>query len=164
VGQKDDKKETNIGSIFNGLGKLIDIISDMAEKGEDVKQFEGSIRQLDNRRNIKGRYNLKLNIGGIDKITDFADREKKQSGAELITPKTEVYKEGKDLTIVIELHGIDEKDIVVEIEDDTFILFAKKGSQKYYKSIDLEEKYKICSSRLNNGFLIVKMKEMSPDG
>ena len=50
---------------------------------------------------------------------------------------TDMFDEGDNLVIIVELPGIDEKDIEIEVKGDRLALFARSPGRRYHKDIVL---------------------------
>ncbi len=140
------KSADNVGGgfdgIFKGLGDLVERLSDLAEKGE---QLSGTNKfQLgDEGKGLKGVYgfSIKTGLGGREvKVEPFGNISKdKATGKsmvhELREPLVDVFEEEDHVLIVAEMPGIEAEDVEVEIQDDILTLSAKRGDKKYRKEI-----------------------------
>jgi len=161
-----DEKELGLGSIFKGIGNFVDILSDIIEKGETLKEFKGDIGKISKTNNVTGKYDINVHLGNIDKLKEFAEfgKKKEDKSLEIVTPATDVFNEDDEITVVAEIPGIEEKDITCKIENNIFYLSAKRGSCKYSKEIKLEDTYIIDKYSYKNGFVIIKLKRSEADG
>lgn len=161
-----DERELGFGNIFKGLGNFVDILSDIVEKGESLKKLEGDIKKIGKADNITGKYGISVHLGNIDKLKEFTEFGKKNAdkGSELITPATDVFNEGNEITVVAEIPGIEEEDITCKIENNIFYLYANRDNHKYYKEMELEDIYIIDKCSYKNGFVIIKLKRSEENG
>lgn len=148
-----------LGSIFKGFGSFLDILSEMAEKGDSEIKREGEISSKE--KGFKAVYGFSVKIGGEGRplVEHFGNiREDKEKGPvvdEVREPIVDVFDEGNHLVVVAELPGVDEKDIKYELKDDILIISAETGNKKYYKETLLPtpvNKEKISSSYRNGIF------------
>jgi hypothetical protein len=95
--EKEDM-ELETCNIFKGITKLADIIFEMVESGEDLKEFNGVIENPKDPRNVKAQYSFRLNVGGIDKLEAFnAMRIKENQELKYLESQTEVSEEEKEI-------------------------------------------------------------------
>lgn len=151
--------DLGFGSLFKGFGSFLDVLSEMAEKGESEIKREGEIGSQE--KGFKAVYGFSVRIGGEGKplIEHFGNiREDKEKGPvvdEVREPIVDVFDEGTHIVVVSELPGVDEKDIEYELKDDILIISANTGDKKYYKETLLPtsvNKEKISSSYRNGIF------------
>jgi HSP20 family protein len=165
-----EKKESNLGGIFGGLGDLIEKLTELAEKGEDLKKMQEFSTDF-NGKEMKGVYgfNVKFGIGndkksGI-KVEPFgnmkADKKKGVSVEEIREPMVDVIEEDDHFLILAEMPGVSAKEVRVEINDDILELSAESGERKFRKEILLsancESKAKV---KCNNGVVEIRCRKI----
>ena len=75
---KKEKKEAiidlGLGGLFKGIGNLMDLISDMAEKGESEVSRHGEfkVKGLDRARGVYG-FSVRMGLGGTPTVEHFGN-------------------------------------------------------------------------------------------
>lgn len=129
-----------LGGIFKGLGKLIDLASVVAEKGEELKregEFKGTTKTGKEIRGVYG-FTIKTLSGGKPEIRTFGNIKKTPQGPvvkEAREPMVDIFDEEKEILIVAELPGISESAIRTELSGDILTLTAEEGDRKYYREV-----------------------------
>ncbi|MBI4671553.1 MAG: Hsp20/alpha crystallin family protein [Chloroflexi bacterium] len=139
--KKDEEAQVHIdlgfGELFKGLGNFLDLVSDLAEKGETLNRtgeikFKGS----DQLRGVYG-FSIRTGIGGMPQVEHFGNIRETEEGpvvAESREPLVDVFDENGAYLIVVELPGVSEEEIQVEAKDDILSLVTT-GARKYAKEI-----------------------------
>jgi len=162
-GREKPDFDLGFGGILKGIGSFLDLVSEMAEKGEREIKREGEISSKE--KGFKAVYGFSVRIGGEGRplVEHFGnireDREKGPVVDEVREPIADVFDEGDHLVVVAELPGVDEKDIKYELKDDILIISAETGNKKYYKETLLPtsvNKERISSS-YRNGIFEIKL-------
>lgn len=166
-----NKTENNLGGLFGGLGDLIEKLTELAEKGEELKKTQEFSTDL-NGKEMKGVYGFNVRFGiGKDKKSDFkvepfgnikADKKKGVSVEEIREPMVDVIEEDDHFLILAEMPGIAADDVKIEINDDIVELSAENGERKYRKEILLTV---ACENRAqvncNNGVVEIRCRKIS---
>ena len=155
-----------LGGIFKGLGKLIDLASVVAEKGEELKregEFKGTTKGGQEIRGVYG-FNIKTLAGGKPEIRTFGNIKKTPQGPvvkETREPMVDIFDEGKELLMVAELPGMSETAIRTELNGDILTLSAEESGKKYYKEILLPSPVKAETLRktFKNGILEIRFEK-----
>lgn len=162
-------QEGGLGGIFKGLGDLLDAISDLAEK---VKTSEGEIRHSqefavkglhDQTRGVYG-FSIRSGIGGIPRVERFGNLRKTEEGpvvADVREPLVDVFDEATEILIVVELPGVNEAQIQVELHADVLAI-TTTGERLYTKEILLTTQVEAASLQqtYTNGILELRLKKM----
>lgn len=157
--RRKEKTDFGFGSVLKGFGSFLDILSEMAEKGEREIKREGELGSKE--KGFKAVYGFSVKVLGEGKpvIEPFGNiREDKEKGPvidEVREPIVDVFDEGDHLVVLAELPGVDEKGIKYELKKDILIISAETGERKYYKEIllpTLVNKENIYSSYRNGIF------------
>ncbi|MBD3182391.1 Hsp20/alpha crystallin family protein [Candidatus Poribacteria bacterium] len=166
---KDDKKDNvkgninidiGLGGLFKGLGSLIDLASELAEKSESIKK-EGVIGDDKDLKAVYG-VSVKFGTGGKATVQQFGNVKEKKQGPivdEIREPMVDIFDEGDYILVIAEMPGVSETEIKYEIKGDILILSGEKKERKYYKEILLsapvdEEKTKYSN---RNGIVEIKL-------
>lgn len=154
--------DLGLGGFLSGLGNLVEKLSELAEKGEELKKT-GELGG----KELKGVYGFSVKVGGARgerkvRLEPFGNIKRPPTGAPVVSeerePIVDLFDEEDCLLVVVELPGVEEKGIKLELHGDILELSAKTGDKKYSKEILLgktfeEEK---MSYSLRNGILEVK--------
>lgn len=134
------EKSNQVGGILKTLGSFLDLVSGMIERGEEEIRREGEI-SLPGEKGFRAVYgfSVKLGAGGKPTIESFGNVPKMTPRGPVIEemrePLADVFDEGKAVHVVVELPGINEPDIAIEIKEDILLISAETGARKYCKEI-----------------------------
>lgn len=143
----DEKVEVDFGigkvsfaGLFQGIGSLIDLVSQMEEEGQSETQREGTFTSPSGR--VKAVYGLtvKTGLGGKPTVEPFGNVRKTARGPlvqEEREPLVDIFDEKDHLLLVIELPGVEESQISASVEGDILTLSATNGDRKYSKEMIL---------------------------
>lgn len=164
--------DVSLGGIFKGLGSLLDLVSELAEKGE---KLQGEVRKEGEMgpfgpKGLKAVYGFSVRMGGEGRptIQPFGNiREEKGKGPvvdEVREPMADLFDEGEHLLVVVELPGVDESAVKQELKEDVLIISAQSGDRKYYKELLLPAPVdgERVSASCKNGILEVKLWKRQP--
>ncbi len=166
--KKDKGININFGldGIFKGLENLIDLANNLKSAGDEIKK-EGEIDLSNLKEGMKGVYgfSVKTAVGGKTVMEPFGNIKKTPTGPKVEKerePITDVFNETDQILIVMEMPGINSKDIKVDLKGDILEVSAETKDKKYYKEVLLEEK-KLKAANLTsnykNGILEIKIKK-----
>ncbi|MDP2934651.1 MAG: Hsp20/alpha crystallin family protein [bacterium] len=186
--EKEEKKETDrareelkgledlplVGGLIKGLGKFIDLVEEVEEAGGEIKKT----REIKGKESVRGIYgfSIKTGIGEMPKIQTFGnirtEKPRPQSGrgspeaakikiTEEREPIVDVFDEKDHILIVVELPGVSEESIKLELKGDILILEAGDEKRKYSKEILLSAKvdFENKEKSFKNGILEIKFKK-----
>jgi HSP20 family protein len=166
--KQDDDDDIGIGSIFKGLDKFINIVGDMLENEKNEIDIKGIINDPEKSKKIVGKYGVNIKIGGenlrgINDISTLGKIKNNLSREKYLEPVTDVFDEDDKVVIVVELPGVAEEDIKVELEDDILKIEAKGNSNVYVKNVKLPfiPTTKLVTSQLNNSIYSVIISKTS---
>lgn len=163
-----------LGGLLKGLGGLIELVSDMAEKGvethEKVQEFQGKGPLKD----VRGVFGVSVRMGlGEEgsarevRFEPFGNISKTDDGVridEVREPLVDVFDEGDELLVVSELPGVREQDIQIDVRGDILQLHAERGARRYAKECLLPSPVNATDIRqsFNNGILEIRLRK-TPD-
>jgi len=159
-----------VGGLFKGLGKFVELVEKVEEAGGEIKR-KGEIKGKEGVRGIYG-FSIRTGIGERPKIQTFGNiktvKEKEKAKPEFkITetrePIVDVFDEKDHILVVVELPGINEREIKTSLKGDILILEAGgEEKRKYYKEILLPAKVDFEQKETNfkNGILEIKLKKI----
>jgi len=122
--------DLGLGGIFKGLGDFIDLLSQMVAQGESEVSRTGefTVKGLGEKgRGVYG-FTVRSGLGGIPRVERFGNIRSTEEGpvvAEVREPLVDVFDEGESILVVVELPGVAEEEITVEVMGDVLSLEAK---------------------------------------
>lgn len=154
--------EFGLGGLFKGIGSLFDLVSKMAEEGEEEYARSGEAEALDGKARVVYGFSVKMGLGGRPIIEPFGNVKATEEGAvaaEVREPLVDVLDEGERLVVIAELPGVDAEDIHLEIKEDILELTAEARDRKYHKEILLPSPVESDTKETSykNGILQVKL-------
>jgi HSP20 family protein len=132
--------DTGLGGMFKSLGGFLELLSDLAEKGEGEFTKSGEVGG-DGKKGMKAVYGFSVRVGGGGKplIENFGNVKSDRDGSPVVEearePMVDVFDESDHLLIVAELPGVAEKEIHFEVKGDVLHLTANHGDRKYQKEL-----------------------------
>jgi HSP20 family protein len=157
--------DLGFGGLFKGLGDLIDLVSDLSEKegGEKSQSGEFTVNGLGDKAQGVYGFSVRTGIGGTRRVEPFGNIRKTDAGpvvAEVREPLVDVFDEGPEIVIVVELPGVTEANIQVDLKDDVLAI-ETSGERKYAKEILLSSAVEPGSLQktYTNGILELRLKK-----
>lgn len=154
--------EVGLGGLFKGMGSLFDLIDKMAEEGktEEVQTEEKDV--LGGKGKAVYGFSVRVGLGGKPVIESFGNVRTTEGGAvvaEVREPLVDIFDEGDEIRVIVEIPGVEEKNIKVEAKDDILTLSAEAGERKYQKEVLLPHAVKpqITGRSYRNGVLELKL-------
>lgn len=163
-----DKEQVNfdlgLGGLFKGLGSLLELANELAEKAPTEVHREGQIGPLGD-KGLKAVYGFSVKVGGAGRPTveSFGNvRDKEGKGPvvdDVREPMVDTFDEGAFLVVVAEMPGVNEADITYDIQQDIVIISGQTGERKYLKEVLLPSAVEAekSSSSYKNGILELKL-------
>ncbi|MCF8026079.1 MAG: Hsp20/alpha crystallin family protein [Desulfobacteraceae bacterium] len=159
------KSKGGLEGIINGFAELVDKLGALAEKGEQLSRT-GELKFNQKGEGIKGVYgfSIKTGIGG-DPVTvePFGNIRRDEDTGEAVVqeirePVADIFEEKDCTIIVVEMPGISEEDVQIDVRDDLLTLYAEKGEKKFRKEILMPKSYLREKMQIscNNGILEIK--------
>jgi HSP20 family protein len=158
----------SLGGLFQGIGNFVESVSDLVSKMEEEGKGEetrgGEFSSPSGRVKAVYGFSVKTNLGGQPTVESFGNVKKTAQGPVVESerePLVDVFDEKDDVVFIIELPGIEEKQIHTEIEGDILTLSTTNGSPKYYKEIVLPKDVDVSTmkSKYKNGVLEIRMSK-----
>lgn len=148
------------GGIFKGLGDFIELLGNLAEKGEDLRR-EGEIKIGKETRGVYG-FTIRTGIAGEPKVSSFGNIKRTPKGPvveEEREPIVDVFDEEKELLVIAELPGVAEEKIGTKIKGDILVIEAEDTDRKYYKEVVLPKEIDpgTLKTKYKNGVLEVRV-------
>ncbi len=152
----------SIGGIMKGIDNFLEVISEMAEKGQEEVDHTGEIKTPSGKRAMYG-FSVKIGGAGKSQVERFGNIVRKtRSGTvveEVREPYVDIFEEADGIVVIVELPGIEEKDISYEIKDNTLLLNAISEGRKYTKEVLLPCKASLLKTTYKNGILRLTLKK-----
>ena len=165
------------GGILSGLGDIIGKISELAEKGEQLKQQQGDFTTKDGK---EGRFQVGFNIStlgdkanGSDsniKVEPFGDVVRDTATGEATVsetrePPTDVFEETDHVLVIVEMPGVSADDARFELEGDVLTVTADGAGKKYRKEVLLPTECdpSTLTTSANNGVFEVRISRVSSE-
>jgi len=89
---------------------------------------------------------------------------RKQPAAEVREPLVDVFDEGDVLLVIVELPGVDEKDIRITVDDDLLRIATRTRGRRYVTELYLPHPVGTVESTYKNGVLEIKLRKEIGDG
>ena len=172
--KKERKVESGVhidlgfGDLFKGLGSFLDVVSDLAEKADEIKEKQGEFvaGKTASGEPIRGVYGFSIRTaigGGMPKVESFGNIRETEKGPvvdETREPLVDIFDENGSVLVVVELPGVAEGEIEVSAEDDILTL-KTTGRRRYAKEILLPAAVDpaTLTKTYTNGVLEVKAKK-----
>lgn len=152
----------SFNDVIQGIGSFIDLVATMEAAGKEEEKREGEFISPSGR--VKAVYGLSIKegLGGKPIVEPFGNVKKGAQGPvveEEREPLADIFDEKDHISVIVELPGVQVKDIHIEVKGDILTLSAVSSNRKYYKELvlprnadasTLERKYK-------NGILEIRM-------
>jgi len=163
---------TELGDMFKGLGDLIKLATDLADKVDLSELDEEKIAELRRASQTRvggmprGVYGVSVRRGvsGIPRVQPFGNIRRTERGPvvdEVREPLVDVFDEDDVLLVIAELPGVAEKDIQIEIRDGLLKLSTTTKSRRYARELPLpcpvEES--TMESAYKNGVLEIRLRK-----
>ena len=156
--------EFGLGGLFKGIGSLLDLVSRMAEEGQEETTRSGEVEALGGK--VKGVYgfSVRTGLGGKPVIEQFGNIKETETGpvvTETREPLVDVLDEGDNLVVVAELPGVEEKDIRLKVEGDILEIVGSTKDRKYQKEVLLPSAVdpESLKSSFRNGVLEIRLAQ-----
>jgi HSP20 family protein len=145
------------GGILTELGNFTQDITKMVEEGKTEMSKSGEI-SFDRAQKRKGMYGVFVRLGGdgMPRVDTFGRRPEE----DVREPIVDIFDEADRVQVIVELPGVEEKDISLEVKDTILVIEAGKGERKYKKEIDLGVPVKGAPKKqYRNGVLEINLKK-----
>ncbi len=148
-----------VGGVLKGLGSFIELLTELAEKGEALAERSGEIRGLpQGMRGVYG-FNVRTGLGGAPQVQQFGNVRVTNAGPvvdEVREPMVDVFDEGDSVLVVAEMPGVSIKDIVIDVKGNALcISTTKTAPRKYAVEVLLPAAVSVASQKttFKNGVL-----------
>lgn len=115
------------GELFKGFGDFLDLLGKMAEEGKSEVSRTQEVHGPGGVRGVYG-FSVKIGVGGTPTIEHFGNIRTTEHGPEVSKvrePLVDVFDEEEHVLVVVELPGVAEDHIGVEVKDDILSMSAE---------------------------------------
>ncbi len=155
----------NLGGLFKGIEKLVDIAAELKEAGGEIKK-EGEIDLGNLKEGMKGvfGFSIKSAVGGKPVVEPFGNIKRTPKGPTINKerePITDIFDEEDEVIVMAEMPGINADDIKLDLKEDILDISAQNEDREYHKEVLLPAKIQAetLRSSYKNGILEIKMKK-----
>ncbi|MDD5094848.1 MAG: Hsp20/alpha crystallin family protein [Dehalococcoidia bacterium] len=148
-------------NMFKGIGNLIDMAAKLGEETEEIER-SGEIQGLP--KDVKGVYgfSIKTLAGNKPVVETFGNIKDSPRGPvveEIREPIMDIFDEEAHIMVIVELPGVDEKNINIEVAGDILKLAATGKNSKYAKEVLLPASVDInaMATSYKNGILEITL-------
>ncbi len=156
----------SICEIFKGIDSFIELVSEMAEKGQEELERTGEIATSHGAKAMYG-FSVKIGGAGIPQVERFGNIVRKTEKGPVVEeerePFVDIFEERDNLEVIFELPGIEEKGICYEIKNDVLILNATSEGRKYTKEVLLPCKVSLLKTAYKNGVFKLTLKKQKEE-
>jgi len=161
--------DVGFGGLFKGLGSLLNLVSEMAEKGETEITREGQARVsgLGERGRATYGFTVRTGLGGTPTVERFGNivRETEEGPVveEVREPIVDIFDEKDEIRVIAEMPGVEESKIKLEVKGDILSIAAQDAERKYAKEVILPAAVdpEAMTSSYKNGVLEIKLPKAS---
>jgi len=154
-----------LGGLFKGIEKLVDLAGKLQEGNQINKEGEINFDHL--RKGMKGVYGFTIKSatgGGKPTVETFGNIKKTPEGPKVEEerePMTDMFDEKDEIVIIVEMPGIEESDLKIDLKGDILDIFAESSSRKYRKEIllPMQVETEKMNFKYNNGILEIRIKK-----
>lgn len=129
---------SGLGSLFQGLGSLFDVVSEMIQDGRN-ETGGGGIVQAGKTQAVYG-FSVKLGLGGhpvLDSFGTVRGPAGEQAPDGWREPLVDVIDEGGEWRVIAEMPGVEAGGVRVELQDGRLHLSGTAGWQTFSKDLVL---------------------------
>jgi len=158
---EDDESvvESVVNDVLPGMGSLV---KNLRKKSPELDQ---KIKEKD--REIKKRleegYSPEPTVTHSVKIRSLVPPGQKKAEErpenKTIEPITDIFNEGDQLRVVIEMPGVSQEKIRIAFDDRVLVISAKENAKRYKKEITLPWHGKVVKERFQNGILEIVLEQ-----
>lgn len=161
-----------LGEMFKGLGDLIKLATDLADKVDLSELDEEKLAELRRASQTRvggiprGVYGVSVRrgVGGIPRVQSFGNIRRTERGPvvdEVREPLVDVFDEDDVLLVIAELPGVEEKDVQIEVHDGLLKLSTTIKGRRYAKELQLScpVEESTMESAYKNGVLEIRLRK-----
>jgi len=155
--------KNTVDGIIKGFSQIVDKLNSLSKTQDGWNKTSQFSTQKDDLKGVFG-FSVKVGLGG-DKpsVEPFGNiKTDKKTGKSVVQevrePIADIFEEKDYTQVVLEMPGISESDIQLDITDDLMVIAAHNGKKKYQKEVLLPRACKREDMTLscNNGILEIR--------
>jgi HSP20 family protein len=156
----DARIDLGLGEILKGLGGFIDLVSELGE-GKEIRR-SGELRGPGE---VRGVYGLSIkSLGGVPVVEQFGNIRPTERGPEVSDvrePLADIFDEADHVLVVVELPGVVDEGIKIEVEGDILTLQASGRERRYAKELLLPAQVDAASLQrsFQNAILEIRLEK-----
>jgi Molecular chaperone (small heat shock protein) len=164
--KNDDHKRANTKSFFDIVGNLINLAINLEDEKREERR-EGEITDPSGRFKAGFSFSVRTGLSDLSDLTGLQEqkeiprkkRELKTIVDEEIQPHADVFNEEDQIVVIIEIPGVEEEDIHIELNGDILTLSTPNEPRKYMKEIILPANVDASTvrSKYRHGVLEIRM-------
>jgi HSP20 family protein len=178
-----DNKTNSFTGFFRGIGNLIDLVANLENDEKSEERREGEITDPSGRMKAAFKFSIRTGLGeplefgssniGSSNIgsSNIGSSHKERATSprpnveEEIQPVVDIFDEETYVLLLIELPGVEEEDIHLEVNGDILMLSAANRYRKYTGEVVLPDEVDGSSvtSKYKNSVLEIRMSKKSHD-
>lgn len=161
-----------LNTFFQGIGGLIDFVSRVDEEAKEEKSETREFTSPSGRTKGVFGFSVKTGIGGIGErlATEFATNERHTPPKRTVVEKEkqlpiDIFDEQDHILVLVELPGVEEKDIHIEVNGDILTFGPTSKQQNTTKEVILPQGVdeNTLTSRYKNGILEIRIDKKQHD-
>ena len=168
--KKDDRKtnetdddesvvESVVNDLLPGMG---DMVKNLRKRSPELDQ---KIREKEHeiKKRLEEGYSPEPTVTHSVKIRSLVPSGPKKAEErpenKTIEPITDIFNEGDQLRVVIEMPGVTQEKIRIAFDDRSLVISAKENAKRYKKEITLPWHGKVVKERFQNGILELVLEQ-----
>jgi len=151
--------EGTLDDLMPGIGRVVKRLRKTSpEFNQKIEEKDAEIKKrLEEGYSPEPKIQYGIRVGTL--VPAGEKKRERQVEKEKIEPETDFFDEGDYFRIVIELPGINEERITINVENDIMTLFASESGREYQKKIVFPCKVKLDKKKYQNGILEIILEK-----
>ena len=131
----------DFGSLFRRLGSFVDLLNRLTEASEKHVEGHGEFRVRGLGDQVRGVYGFSIRngVGGVPRVEPFGNlyaRDDRLVVDGVHEPLVDVFEEGDEVVVTVELPGVLENDILIRTDGERLVV-KTIGRRRYAKEVRL---------------------------
>ena len=125
-----------LGGIFKGLGDMLSLIAEISEREGGAVERSGTTGDGEKLRGVYG-ISVRTGLNGVPQVERFGNLRRSSAGPEVAPvrePLVDLFDEGETMVVIVELPGVDERELQIELHGDVLSL-ETSGERRYAREI-----------------------------
>jgi HSP20 family molecular chaperone IbpA len=168
--KKDDRKtnetetddsivESVVNDLLPGMGNLVKNLRKRSpELDRKIRENDQEIKKrLEEGYSPEPKITYRIKTRTL--VPDAPKKAEERPENKTIEPITDIFKEGDQLRVVVEMPGVDRGKIHVAVKGRSLVISAKDGDKRYKKEVTLPWQGKVAKERYQNGILDLVLEQ-----